>query len=170
MGNLSRAVIVMSSGVLAATVAVQAESRRGARPHDARDPLIRPPGSSPVVSAPARSASGLSVHRVRLESAPPPVAKPAVVLKFDLLNDGLATVTDVILEVAIRARSSTDTGVAPRVVAGPFVIRGRVDLQAGYTMNYEMLLRNLPSDCNCVADVAIVAGGARAAAAATTSR
>ena len=49
------------------------------------------------------------------------------------------------------------------------MIRGRVDLQAGYTLNYEMLLRNLPPDCSCVADVAIVAGSEKAAAA-TTSR
>ena len=166
MVNLSRAVMVMSSGALAATVAVQGESRPLS--HDARDPSIRPPGSSSVVSAPARSEAGLSVHRVRLEPAPQPVAKPSIVLKFDLVNDGLVTATDVMLEVAIRERS-TNAEVAPQVVAGPFVIRGRVDLQAGYTLNYEMLLRNLPPDCSCVADVAIVAGSEKAAAA-TTSR
>ena len=169
MGNLNRVVTVMSSVVLAATVAVQGESRRGARPHDARDPSIRPAGSSPVVGAPARSESGLSVHCVRLEPAPLPVAEPSIVLKFDLVNDGLATLTDVILEVAIRERS-TNAEVDPQVVAGPFVIRGHVDLQPGYTLNYEMLLRNVPSDCRCVADVSIVAGSAKAAAAETTSR
>jgi hypothetical protein len=43
--------------------------------------------------------------------------------------------------------------------------RRDVDLQAGYTLNDELLLRNLPSDCDCVADVAIVADRAATSAA-----
>jgi hypothetical protein len=170
MGDWSRAVVVIAGGALAVTVAVRAESRPTARPHDSRDPSIRRLDSSQIATAPVRAESVLSVHRVRLEPAPPSVVKPSVVLKFDLVNDGLATVRDVILEVAIRQKSSTDADVAAQVVAGPFVIRANVDLQAGYTLNYEMLLRNLPSDCNCVADVAIVTAHVTAGPAATTSR
>lgn len=90
-------------------------------------------------------------------------------LKFDLVNDGWTTVRRVVLGVAILEKSSTDAAAAPRVVAGPFTIRGDVDLQAGYTLNYEMVLRNLPSDCHCVADVAIMASGAAVPSGATTS-
>ena len=87
------------------------------------------------------------------------------------MNDGLVTVRDVILEVAIVERRSTDAAAAaPHVVAGPFTIRGDIDLQAGYALNYEMLLRNLPSDCNCIANVAIVSGGWAARSGATIAR
>jgi hypothetical protein len=32
---------------------------------------------------------------------------------------------------------------------------GYATIEAGYTLNYEMLLRNLSPDCSCVADVSI---------------
>jgi hypothetical protein len=170
MGNVSRARIVISGGVLAVTVAVHGETAGlPDRPPESRGPLVRRVDSSQSVTAPAGPVSTLRVHRIRLEAAPPPVPKASLVLKFDLVNDGSVTVGNVILEVAIREKPSTDADAASQVVAGPFTIRGEVDLQAGYTLNYEMLLRNLPSDCNCVADVAIVASGGPAAGA-TTSR
>ncbi|MET0214023.1 MAG: hypothetical protein ABW292_13515 [Vicinamibacterales bacterium] len=48
------------------------------------------------------------------------------------------------------------TEVADRTLVRPFKIRGHVVLQAGYTVNYEMLLRNLSPDCRCIANVDIV--------------
>jgi len=43
-----------------------------------------------------------------------------------------------------------------KTLVRPFKIRGNVVLQAGYTINYEMLLRNLSSDCRYIATVDVV--------------
>jgi hypothetical protein len=46
---------------------------------------------------------------------------------------------------------------APRtVLAGPFEIRGKAPLDPGFTMTYEIRLRNLSPDCGCVGTVNIV--------------
>jgi hypothetical protein len=39
---------------------------------------------------------------------------------------------------------------------GPFTIRGEVVLEAGYSLNYEMLLRSFSSDCYCMPNVEVV--------------
>jgi hypothetical protein len=167
VGNLKRAVIATSGGVLALTVAVHTE--RGANGlFESRERSVPRSDSRPIVPDPAGRASPLRVHRVRLEAAPPPIPKPSVVLKFDVVNDGLVPRSGVILEVTILERPSADAD--RHVVAGPFTIRGDVNLQAGYTLNYEMLLRNLPSDCDCVADVTIVSDRPAASSGAKTAR
>jgi hypothetical protein len=170
MGHLKRAVIAVSGGVFALMVAVHAETGANGRRFESRDRSAPRVDSSRIVTAPGR-ASTLRIHRVRLEAAPPAAPKPSVLLKFDLVNDGLLTVRNVVLEVAIVERPSIDAATAAlHVVAGPFTIRGDIDLQAGYTLNYEMLLRNLPSDCNCSANVAILSGGTAARSGATIAR
>lgn len=44
----------------------------------------------------------------------------------------------------------------PGFVVNPFIIRGSVTLEAGYTVNYAMLLRNLSADCGCKANVVVM--------------
>jgi hypothetical protein len=63
--------------------------------------------------------------------------------------------TDLILEISILEKSAAKE-LAGRALVRPFQIRGNIVLQAGYTINYEMLLRNLSSDCRCVANVDVV--------------
>jgi hypothetical protein len=102
--------------------------------------------------------STLRVQRVRLEAAPPSASDTSAVLKFELVNNGPMTVTGVVLEIAVRVKATTQGESADRlVVAGPFTIRAGVDLQAGYTLNYELLLRNLRADCDCAPDVTVTA-------------
>jgi hypothetical protein len=169
MDTVTCAAILTFSSVLIATGPLHAETGSERRA-ESRVPSTPRLDSNRIVTAQVGDTSTLRVHHVRLERPPATVPKPSVVLKFDLVNGGLTTVRDVVLEVAIVEQSSTDAAAARRVVAGPFTIRGDVDLQAGYTLNYEMLLRNLPPDCRCVANVAIVAGGAAVASGATTTR
>jgi hypothetical protein len=163
------AAILTFGSVLVATGPLYADTGSERRAESRVLPVPRP-DLNRIVTSQLGDTSMLRVHHVRLERPPATVPKPSVVLKFDLVNDGVKTVGDVVLEVAILEKSATDAAAASRVVAGPFTIRGDIDLQAGYTLNYEMLLRNLPSDCDCVADVAIVAGRAAVASGATTSR
>ena len=63
--------------------------------------------------------------------------------------------TDLILEISILEKPES-MELSGRAVVRPFKIRGHVVLQAGYIVNYEMLLRNLSPDCGCVANVDVV--------------
>jgi hypothetical protein len=107
-------------------------------------------------------ASTLRIKNVRLESAPPSAANPSALLKFDMVNEGSLRLTDVLLEIALVERKLPDTEGAPRVIVGPFTIRGNVTIDSGYTVNYEMLLRNFSVDCGCVANVFVLSARAMA--------
>jgi hypothetical protein len=100
----------------------------------------------------------IRILNVRVESAPPDAPKPSALLKFDMLNDGDSKVTDIVIRITIVEKlSAVDHQLgAPRVLVGPFWIRGSATIEAGYTVNYEMLLRNFSSACECVARVVVV--------------
>jgi hypothetical protein len=59
------------------------------------------------------------------------------------------------LEISILEKPALNEQ-SGKALVRPFKIRGNVVLQAGYTVNYEMLLRNLSSDCRCIATVDVV--------------
>jgi len=63
--------------------------------------------------------------------------------------------TDLILEISILEKPALNE-LSGKALVRPFTIRGNVVLQAGYTVNYEMLLQNLSSDCKCIANVDVV--------------
>jgi hypothetical protein len=99
----------------------------------------------------------LRIMKVRLEAPPADAPIPSAVLKFDILNDGGSKVTDVVIQIAMleRPRGEHEPS-SRRFVVNPFMIRGSVTLEAGYTMNYEMLLRNLSANCACVPNVVVI--------------
>jgi hypothetical protein len=106
---------------------------------------------------PVSLVSTLRITNVRLEAAPPEAPKPSAVLKFDILNDSELRVTDIVIQVAMHEEPRVDHAArSRRVVVAPFTIRGDLTLEAGHTVNYEMLLRNLSSDCGCVANVVVL--------------
>jgi hypothetical protein len=106
------------------------------------------------------AVSSLRIEHVRLEPAPQREVSPSAMLKFDMSNRSSRKVTDVTLEVSILEKQQSDDPDAPRrVIAGPFTIRGKVALDAGYTMYYEMLLSNLSPDCGCIASVDVLSLG-----------
>jgi hypothetical protein len=79
------------------------------------------------------------------------------VLKFDVFNGSPKRQTDWLLEISITDKLVVDPIPAPRrVLVRPFKIRGNFVLESGYTINYEMLLRHLSTDCDCVATVDVV--------------
>ena len=78
-------------------------------------------------------------------------------MEFEILNQAAMTVTDLVFEVSVAQKPELDQGPGPkRVAAGPFTIKGTIDLDAGYTIAYEVLLRNLSSDCSCAPEVDVV--------------
>ena len=129
------------------------------RAHDRGYSLAKPApqvagNPDPTVSS-QPPASELKVRNLRLDDPSVEVSRPAVVLKFDLLNDSLSRVTDVLIEIAIVEKPSRDAG-SRRLVAGPITMRGYATIEPGYTVEYKVLLRNLSSDCGCEPRVSVV--------------
>ena len=109
-----------------------------------------------VLQDPVPIAS-LRIANVRIEVPPADAPKPSSLLKFDILNESDLRVSDVLIEIAIvDNRLPDDGGLRPRPVVGPFRISGHATIEAGYTVNYQMLLRNLNPECPCVANVRVV--------------
>jgi hypothetical protein len=96
-----------------------------------------------------------TTENVRLETPLHAEASPSTLLKFDVFNGGATPLTDLILEISIVEKSAFKE-LAGRTLVRPISDRGNIVLQAGYTINYEMLLRNLSADCRCVANVDVV--------------
>ena len=75
-------------------------------------------------------------------------------MKFDLFNAGETPFTSITVEISIREKGEGDT--PGRRIVHPFSIRGDTVLEAGYTINFGLLLRNLSPDCRCVARIDVV--------------
>src|SRR5215207_9794317 len=95
MGDLKRAPVALCGGVLAVMAAVHAQASVDDRRREPRASSVPRVDSSRIATVPSVHESMLRVRRVRLEPAPPPARQRAVTLKFDLVNDGSATVSNV---------------------------------------------------------------------------
>lgn len=119
----------------------------------------RPPLSVDVNPTLVRvgSPSNLRIDNLRFERPPVDAPTPSTLLKFDMVNDDTLRLTDIRIEVAVFEKGATliDPN-ATRVVVRPFTIRGRETIEPGYTVNFEMLLRNLSADCSCRATVNVI--------------
>jgi hypothetical protein len=110
---------------------------------------------TPVDVVPRASTALLRVEDVLLEAPLKPQAWPSAVLKFKVLNDGPTPLTDLVLEISVTELRERDR-LPGRALVRPFTVRGHIVLLAGYSMQYEMLLRNLSPSCDCVASVDVV--------------
>ena len=119
----------------------------------------------PVRSAPIRpniekpaKLSAIRIAKIRVESPPPGENdENSAVLKFQISNTSSSTLTDIVFEVSILEEPQReDLDMARRILAGPFAIRGKIVLDAGYTADCEILLRNMSPTCECVADVRVL--------------
>lgn len=116
-----------------------------------------PSRSEPVRPALTKETTALRVHNVRLEPGPLAESSPSATLKFDMLNDGASRLTNIVLEVSILEKHQQEqSNGRQNVLVRPFTIREKVVLQPGYSMEYELRLRNFSSDCSCVPRVDIV--------------
>jgi hypothetical protein len=146
------------AGALALTVIsgsmVRAAST-GRRPDDRSKVRLLP--AQPPIDSIALEAAALRVRNVRLVAADPIGDVPSLNVKFEVRNEGTSPLTEIIVEIRVLDRLSADG--ADRdpaaTIAGPFTIRGRAILDPGFSMNYEMRLRNLTPDCGCRASVSV---------------
>jgi hypothetical protein len=110
---------------------------------------------------PFNPLSTVRVMNVRLEVPPANAPKPSAVLKFDILNDSESSVTDIVIQIAMLEKPLVESvSSVERFVVNPFTIQGSVTLEAGYTVNFAMLLRNLSADCGCVPNVVVMSARA----------
>ena len=99
----------------------------------------------------------LRVSNLRIEDTSPGEEKPSAVLKFQMLNKGTTKITAIVFVISIVQKPEREQlNDRPRVLAGPFTIRGDIVLEPGYTADYEMLLRTLSHNCRCTATVSVV--------------
>jgi hypothetical protein len=120
--------------------------------------------TSQVASEPSRDAKPRNpalafviVRHVRLIAAPPIEDLPSALMRFDVQNQGVRPVLDVDVRLILLATSSQNqVPVSPQVLAGPFTIRTKRLLMPGERFDYEIRLRNLTSDCDCLAKVDVV--------------
>ena len=110
----------------------------------------------PDIEKPAQ-VSSLGIAKMRLDSPPPWENENSAVLKFQMSNDSSSAVTDIVFEVSIVEEPQREHRDMPaRVLAGPFAIRGKIVLDPGYTVDSEILLRNISPTCSCVANVRVL--------------
>jgi hypothetical protein len=111
----------------------------------------------PIVVRQLTSQSRLQVKNLRLDSAPPEASQPSAILKFDVFNDASVPLADVVMRISFLKKRLPGASETPdRVVVGPVTIRLGQTLQAGFAVSYQMLFRNLSSDCGCSPRVEIL--------------
>lgn len=148
---------ILIIGTMTLACGVPALARSGDIPP--RQP--KPEGDAIVAAHAPAEVQPLRIVHVRLERAPRIELPPSAILKFDLLNEGVDRMTDVLLEVSIVEQPSPGEPLGSRrVLVGPFNVRGTAVLQPGYTINYEMLLQNFSSDCHCVPRIVVTSARA----------
>jgi hypothetical protein len=155
--------IAVSLGIVAVAIAPCASD---ASPVTTSQQLVAPPESDitgpkldagTVVVNPASNWPLLQIKNLRLDSSPPDVAQPAALLKFELLNDTSLRLTDILVRVSFVDDHGLDAAEVPaRVIVGPVTVLVKAVLQAESVVGYEMLFRNLSSDCDCSPSVVIL--------------
>jgi hypothetical protein len=129
-----RIIIAAIGGVvLASGLGVHAAIGSSADPGLQRDTPLRNI-SKAVVLPSLNPVATLRIMNVRLDAPPADAPTPSAVLKFDMLNDGGSNVTGIVIQISMLERPRDEHALGPqRSVVNPFVIRGSVTLDAGYT-------------------------------------
>jgi hypothetical protein len=110
------------------------------------------------VGSPSGLTSYIRARHIRIEHAPPTEPRPSALLKFDVFNGGLLTLETVTLRISVSEKPDSNHPLIPgRVLVRPLTIRATAELEPGQTLDYEVLLRNLDPDCNCVARIDVLA-------------
>jgi hypothetical protein len=92
----------------------------------------------------------VSLRHVRLEASPPIDEVPSATLKFDVHNEGTMDLADVELSISLLGPPIKGTTALRELLVRPFSIRLNTVVLAGYILKYEIRLRNLSAECDCV--------------------
>jgi len=91
------------------------------------------------------------VEHVKFESSTAIDDAPAAHLTFELHNQGLQELTDIVLTMSVLTPPPRDGRDAERaIIAGPLTIRSKVVLLRGYSIAYDVNLGNLSAEGHCV--------------------
>jgi len=94
------------------------------------------------------------VEDIRFEIPPADAPQPSSLLKFAVVNDRSESVSDLVISISIRETPDGESGTG-RSPIGPFTLNGHATIEAGYSVDYALLLRNLDAGC-CQAEVKVV--------------
>ena len=100
--------------------------------------------------SPTSDDISLSLRHVRLESSAAVDEAPSSTLKFDVHNEGDTDLADIELSISLLGPPINGVEALRTIVVRPFTIRLNTVLMAGYILQYEIRLRNLSSECDCV--------------------
>jgi len=109
-----------------------------------------------VVVKSSVNASLLEIENPRLETAPPNAPQPSSLLKFDVLNKSSLRLTDLVMRISFVEKRPDSLDAPVRVLIGPVTFRVEDILQSGFVLSYEILFRNLSSDCDCSPTVEVL--------------
>src|SRR5262245_33851357 len=103
-----------------------------------------------------KAKSPIVIRRARLEPTPRRDESESVLLKFDVHNQSETSQANILLSVSLLGPAGEDSLEPRPVIVRPFSIRVETVLRAGYLVEYEILLRNLSSDCDCLPRIDVV--------------
>ena len=147
---------LVATAVLTCLVALDAADANGqARQSAAAGAVIESRSDKAADRAPD---ARVAVRNVQLASAPPVDDEPSAFVRFDVINEGEQDVSPVVVEIAIleTPRRVGEAVPLPTTLVGPFRIRAKTALKAGYSVHYELRLRNVFASCACTATVDVV--------------
>lgn len=146
-------VILAASGAVVHTY--ESASTLAPSPQSRYDPIE--PVRSPRVNTKASERDAIAVRKIRLAPAPPIDGASSARVTFDMYNEGDRSLGDIVLQVWLLEEARREPADARRaVVAGPVTIRTKAALSPGYSLSYEIRLRNVSADCGCVPSVDVV--------------
>jgi hypothetical protein len=138
-----------AAGVLVGALA-SLEARTAADPPSNRTIVQQPP------STPSTTLTPLRVLKIRLDQGDRTHPEPRSTVSFEVLNDGPTELTDVVLRIFIEEVTTLSQPDSHPEPLAKYTIRGSdVVIQPGYSLKYELRLRNLPSECDCRAVVEV---------------
>jgi hypothetical protein len=112
---------------------------------------------TPIAVSVDRPASppGIKIKKVRLEPPEEGDASTTAVLRFDAVNDSADRLTDLVLEISIVSKGSTSDPATSPVISRPFTVEEKRIIEPGYSLQYEIVLKNVSSDCDCRTSVQV---------------
>ena len=106
---------------------------------------------------PRSTGTPVRVRNIRLEASPPVDEAESATLKFDVHNESLRNLASMVLSISlVEAPRDGSVDAVPTVLVGPVKVLATRLLLPGYTVHYELRLRNISSDCGCVPTVDVL--------------